>query len=70
MASSGGLGRAKAVVHLFGGPYLTVDGRRSEVPEEASDCWLSFPSIAAGRTADLWQVRCGPTETIIAPAET
>jgi DNA-binding SARP family transcriptional activator len=48
MASSGGLGRAKAVVHLFGGPYLTVDGKRSEVPEGGKRL-LAFLSLHRGR---------------------
>jgi DNA-binding SARP family transcriptional activator len=38
------------VLHLFGGPYLTVDGRREEIPE-GSKRLLAFVALHDGRVA-------------------
>jgi DNA-binding SARP family transcriptional activator len=48
MSSGGEVHSEKAVVHLFGGPYLTVGGRRSEIPEGGKRL-LAFLSLHRGR---------------------
>lgn len=54
-------GRAAVVLHLFGGPYLTVRGSRSEIPE-GSQRLLAFVALHDGRVArrhaagTLWPV--------------
>jgi DNA-binding SARP family transcriptional activator len=40
--------RGKTVVHLFAGPYLTLDGRRCDVPEGGKRL-LAFLSLHRGR---------------------
>lgn len=52
----------RAVVHLFGGPYVTVDGHRRSVPE-GSKRLLAFVALRRGRVerqhvaGTLWPVR-------------
>lgn len=52
----------RAVVHLFGGPYVTLDGHRRSVPE-GSKRLLAFVALRQGRVerryvaGTLWSVR-------------